>query len=82
MKKYWMVKSSDGGASTVIHRNDIEASCEAARLSKLNPGVEFHVMESIRVFKSIPHLFSIDINGTEDRGVTQKPTEVLHGIES
>lgn len=44
---FWLVWNENGHAPTFVHTSEGSAQKEASRLARLNPGQEFHVLESI-----------------------------------
>lgn len=47
MNKFWLVWNKNGNAPTYEHQSEYSARKEAERLSRLNKGEVFHVLELI-----------------------------------
>jgi len=47
-RKFWMI-TGDGNSPKVRHANRQDAICEAERLAKANPSIEFFVLESVEL---------------------------------
>ncbi len=45
-RKFWMVYGLGHGAPTVRHKSEFSAINEAKRLARINPDVEFYVLET------------------------------------
>jgi hypothetical protein len=57
-RPFWMVVGD--GPTTVRHGCRAKAESEAERLASLNPGVEFYVVRSMKLFRKVT-VESIDI---------------------
>lgn len=49
MNQFWLVWNIDGGAPTHKHDSEQSAITEAERLARLNPGVQFAVLEATHI---------------------------------
>jgi hypothetical protein len=59
-KKFWMI-TGDGNQPRVRHANKKQAVDEAKRLAKNNPGVEFYILETVKLIEQPSQIKVVDL---------------------